>query len=138
MPLRPKDFLSMGRLAARCADDKKARDIALLDMRRVSGVADYFLLISVESLPQLKASADAIEDAVQMDFSAGPAHREGLNSPQWTVLDYGGLVIHLFHHEARHFYGLERLWENARAVTWEDLGVPAKKKPAPRARRRKK
>jgi ribosome-associated protein len=135
MVLKARDFMAMGRLAARCAEDKKAEQISLLDMHRVSGVADYFLLATAESSPQLRAVQDAVEEALKRDYGLDPLHREGRDSRNWTVLDYGGLVVHLFHRNAREFYGIERLWENAKPLDWAAEEAPAAKKTAPRAGR---
>src|SRR5207253_1146268 len=99
--------------------DKKAEDIKLLDVRRVTNVADYCLLASTRSQPQLEAVRNHVSKAIEDEKGLKPLHRDGINSRQWTVLDYGGLVVHLFEDQARRFYGLERLWEGARTVDWE-------------------
>ncbi len=130
MTLRPKDFLALGRLAARCADDKKAIDVRLLDVRRLTSVADYFLLASALSQTQLQAVYDHIADEIKKEFGQHLLHREGVGSAHWTVLDYGGLVVHLFHQNSRGFYDLERLWEGAKLV--ESDSVKPKSKAAPK------
>lgn len=136
MTLRPKDFLALGRLAARCVDDKKALDIRLLDVRRLTSVADYFLLASAESHTQLQAVYDHVADEIKKEFGLQLLHREGVGSSHWTILDYGGLVVHLFHRNARQFYDLERLWEGAKLVdsgfeTARSTSSRAKSKSAP-------
>jgi len=125
-PLRRKDFLALARLAARCADEKKAEDVTLLDLSKTAGMADYFLLASVESQPQMQAVYDHIMRHVRDDYGLVPLHRDGIGSPQWTVVDYGGLVVHLFHQSAREFYGLERLWGDAKLLEWREKPKPAK------------
>jgi ribosome-associated protein len=135
---RGPDFAAAGRLAAACASDKKARDILLLDVRRFSSLADFYLLATVDSSPQLQAALDHVEDTLREDRDLRPLRRDGRGSAQWAVLDYGGLVVHVLHAAARQFYGLERLWEGARAVTWEAASPPPRSTArAPRAVSRK-
>ena len=118
--------LAQGRLfkklavkAARAADDKKASDIALLHVRPVSGVADYVLVVSVDSRPQLEAVEDHVKKTLK-DEGALALHRDGRLSDRWRVLDYGGLLVHLMHPDARAFYRLESLFDGAKKVRWED------------------
>ncbi len=133
MTLQPRDFLALARQAARICDDRKARDIRLLDVRRSSGLADYFVLATAESSTHLQAVQHHITQNLKDAHGLVPLHRDGAGSAQWTVLDYGGLVIHLMHPQAREFYQLERLWEDARPVEWAEDGEPPVKRP-PRAR----
>jgi ribosome-associated protein len=127
MALRHRDFLALGRLAAACADEKKALDIMVLDVGRLSSVSEFFVLASVESQPQLQAVYQSIRDRVDEIFGLSPLRRDGVGSAQWLVLDYGGVVVHLFHKNAREFYGLERLWEGSKTVEWREKRVAAKR-----------
>jgi ribosome-associated protein len=136
MTLRARDFLELARLSARCADDKKAQDVAVLAVGKVTGLADYFVLASVDSQPQLAAVQDHVAKSIKEVFGLSPLHRDGVGSGQWTVLDYGGTVVHLFRRDARAFYGLERLWEGARAVEWK-AAPPKKRAPRKKPARRK-
>lgn len=138
MTLRPRDFLALGRMAALRAEDKKAKDVVLLDVRRLTGLADFFLLASVESQPQLQAVHSHVMEAIELNYGLSPLHRDGLGSPQWVVLDYGGLVVHLFHQSAREFYGLERLWEGARTVDFQPDPAPPKKETRAKASKKRK
>ncbi|HOW27140.1 MAG TPA: ribosome silencing factor [Elusimicrobiota bacterium] len=133
-----RQFLEMGRLAARTADDHKAVDIVFVDLRRISSVTDYLVLMSAESSPHLSALADYIEEAVDLKYDIHPLHRDGRQSPQWRVVDYGGLVVHVMSPDARSFYGLERLWDKARPLAWSPARPPAAHRAArPRKPRRK-
>lgn len=125
--MSPAKFLAVGRLAARCADDKKADRVSLMDVRKVSSVSDYVVLASAESQPQLQAIYSHIVDTVKESHGLFPLHRDGIGSPQWAVVDYGGVLIHLFHRNARDFYSLERLWEGAKPIAWEPKPAPAKR-----------
>jgi ribosome-associated protein len=101
--------------AIAAAEDKKAIDITLLDLRKTGGFADYFLICSGTSGRQIRAIADAIMEALA---SAGsrPDHVEGYDRSEWVLLDYFDFIVHIFAPEPRVFYGLERLWGNAERV----------------------
>ncbi len=106
-------------LAVRAAEDKKAQDITVLDLRNAHGFTDYFLICSGANARQIHAIADAVEDALAADGSK-PAHVEGYNKSEWVLLDYFDFIVHVFSPETRAFYGLERLWGTA-----ERMDVPA-------------
>lgn len=107
------------RLAAEAVEAKKAADPIALDLRDLGGAADYFLICSGNSDVQVKAIADAVEDKLR-EHGARPWHVEGLQGRRWVLLDYVDLVVHVFHHQTREYYLLERLWGDARKV---DLGL---------------
>jgi len=100
------------RFIARTSSEKKGEDIVLMDVRKVSGVCDWFVLVSASSSRRLKG----ISEAIQKDLSEKkvfPLHVEGRHNPYWTLLDYGDVVVHIFYKDIRGFYGLERLWADA-------------------------
>lgn len=101
-------------MAAHAGGEKKAEDVVILDMREVTLVADYFLILSGNSRPQVKAIADHVEERLEA-VAARPLRREGYGAGRWVLLDYGGLVVHVFHEQDRAFYALERLWGDAPA-----------------------
>ena len=101
--------------AIAAADDKKADDVVLLDLRKATGFADYFLICSGGNPRQIRAIADAIMEALASD-GARPAHVEGYQRSEWILLDYFDFVVHIFSPETRLFYSLERLWGNAERV----------------------
>ncbi len=139
-----RHFQAAAKTAALAADDKKAEDVVLLDVRRFSGLADFYLLASAGSSPQLQAVADHIEENLKERHALSPIRRDGSGSVTWKVLDYGGLVVHLMHSSTRAFYGLERLWDGARPVSWQNVPARSGKRPdrrrpgAPRRRTPKK
>jgi len=101
-------------------EEKKARDIEIIDISEVSILADYFIICSGTSTTHIKAIADEVE------FKMGEAgynmiHREGYESARWILLDFGEVVIHIFHEEDRSFYNLERLWSDGKFSTPDDL-----------------
>lgn len=127
--LRPKEFLAAAREAATAADDKKALDILLLDVRHLPLVADYYLIATVESSAQLAAVRDNVARCVRDRCGLSPLRKDGRGSDHWVVLDFGGMVVHAMHRSAREFFGLERLWEGARPVDWRaPEAAPPKKK----------
>lgn len=107
------------KLAAQAAASKKAVDMVGLDLAGLEGVADYFLICSGTSEPQVKAIAEAVEDQLRA-AGAKPWHVEGREFRRWVLLDFVDVVVHVFHEKTREYYLLERLWGDARRV---DLGV---------------
>lgn len=106
-------------VAARAAHAKKAVQPIALDLTTLHGVADFFLICSGASEPQVKAIADAVEDKLRA-AGAKPWHIEGHTSGRWVLLDYVDFVVHVFHEKTREYYLLERLWGDARSI---DLGL---------------
>ena len=105
---------------ARALDSKKGKNIRVLEINNVTTLADYFVLCTGTSAPQLKALADAGEKAMK-EAGILPHHIEGHRGGTWILQDYGDVVVHLFDTEARAFYDLDRLWQDAVEVDWEGL-----------------
>ena len=123
------------------AQTKKASDIIIMNLRKLTAVTDYFVVCSADSDVQAKAIADAVEDGMEKQ-GVGPWHREA-GSTNWILLDYVDVVLHVFHKNTRQFYSLERLWGDAEIKRVEEEAEPAKKakprrKVAVTAPRRKK
>ncbi|HEV2104429.1 MAG TPA: ribosome silencing factor [Candidatus Eisenbacteria bacterium] len=111
--------LELLRAAAAAARSKKAERLVALDLAGLEGVADYFLVCSGASEPQVRAIAEAVEDQLRAR-DVRPWHVEGGEGRRWILLDYVDVVVHVFHEKTREYYLLERLWGDARSV---DLGV---------------
>ena len=111
-PARPPKSIEA---AVRAAEDKKAADMVVLDLRKAAGFTDYFVICSGNNARQIRAIADAIIDALAAQDSK-PAHVEGYDRSEWVLIDYFDFVVHIFTPETRMFYGLERLWGNAEHV----------------------
>ncbi len=107
------------RLAVEAAQDKQALDISVLNLRGSGAFADYFLLCSGSSQPQIQAIGEAIEEKLGRE-GRHVAHREGKSSAEWVLLDYGYFVVHIFSQRARQYYDLERLWRNAERVDFHE------------------
>ena len=105
---------------AKAASEKKAENILLLDLRGVSEFADFFLICSGTSEPQLKAISSSIREEVRVGLGNRPHAEDGYPASQWIVLDYGSVICHIFLGEKREFYDLENLWSDAKRVAWED------------------
>ena len=101
--------------AIAAAEDKKAVDLVVLDLRKAAGFTDFFLICSGTNVRQVRAIADAVMDKLA-DEGAKPAHVEGYDRSEWILLDYFDFIVHVFGPETRLFYGLERLWGNAERV----------------------
>lgn len=105
----------MARLIVELAEEKKASNIVLLDIRNVSILADYFVICSGNSERQVKAIASDIEDKLE-EYDTHIFHREGLDQGRWVLLDYGDVIVHIFTTTERDYYRLERLWAGAQTV----------------------
>lgn len=103
------------RMAALSADDKKGKDVRILDIRSVSTVADYFVICTGTSNTHVKAIADHVEEKLSA-LGMQLHHTEGYQNGRWILLDYVDVVVHVMHAEEREFYNLERLWGDAREV----------------------
>jgi ribosome-associated protein len=101
--------------AVAAAEDKKASDIVVLDLRKASGFTDYFVICSGHNARQIRAIVDAVTEALA-SHAAKPTHVEGYERSEWVLLDYFDFIVHVFAPETRLFYGLERLWGNAERV----------------------
>lgn len=117
MPAKKKlTTLAKARFCRNQALEKKALDPLILDLSKISGPSDYFLICSVQSEPQLKAVANQIEQALRDEHDIRPYAMDGTPASGWIVIDYGDLLIHLFHESRREYYRLEDLWSDARRV----------------------
>ena len=114
-------------LIAKAALAKKAKDVVLLDLRKLSSICDYFIIASGESTTQIATIADNIEKEL-LRSKERCWHREGKPEALWILLDYGDVVVHVFYKDTRGFYNLERLWHDAPIRKFEDRPTAKKKK----------
>ena len=134
-------------LASRAAEERQAENVALLELKGLTVVADYFLVASGQTGRQVKAIAEHIEETLEKS-GIRVLHREGLANARWALLDYGGLVCHIFSRMDRDFYGLDRFWGDAPRVPTLTTGGPGAEQaasaldsgrpesPGPKAKRR--
>ena len=99
-------------LVKEAAIDKKAEDPVILDLGKLTSVARYFAVMHGNSDRHVRAVAENIIDVLEAK-GIKAWHKEGLDHGQWVLLDYGAVIVHVFHRDMRDFYGLERLWGEA-------------------------
>jgi len=114
-PVEGRSSLELARRIVELAEDKKAADIVLLDLSELTTVADYFVICSGNSERQLDAIADGIIGGLR-DEKVRPFGREGTPASLWVLIDYGGVIVHVFTPPERDFYQLERHWSEAKTV----------------------
>lgn len=102
-------------LAWEAALEKKAQEPVILDIRNISRIADYFLILSADNTIQVKAIADNIDDKLA-ENGVQALRREGYQAGRWILLDYGFFVVHALHKTERDFYQLEQLWHDAKPI----------------------
>ena len=105
----------MARSAYRALEDKKGENISVIDISGISPLADYFIITNGTSDSQVQALVDNVEEKMH---KAGHSQiqREGMQSGNWVLLDYGDVVVHVFDKENREFYHLERIWSDGKKV----------------------
>lgn len=109
----------LAKKVAEAADDKKAEDIKVLDMRGVSILADYFIICSGAADTQVRAIINSVEDALEEE-GIYVKNKEGIDEGRWAVLDYADVIVHVFHKNEREHYQLEKLWGDATEVNWQN------------------
>ena len=110
----------MVKKAYEAIDDKKGEDIAVLNIGKITSMAEYFLITSASSERQVKAIADNVEDELEK-LGIAVKGKEGHSTSRWILLDYGDIMVHVFHNEERDFYNLEKLWKDAQPVDIDNL-----------------
>ena len=105
-------------LIAKLASQKKAEEIVILDMKKISNLCDYFIICHASSDRKVKAIAQGIDEGLE-EINTKVWHREGEQEALWVLLDIGDIVVHIFDEEIRGFYNLEYLWREAPRVEWD-------------------
>ncbi len=118
------DSRKLAVLCRELADNKKAEDIVILDVRQLSSVTDYFVIASGTSEPHLRAIVDEITDKLAEERRLRPRAVDGTTQGAWVVLDYFDVIVHIMRNDLRERYDLEGLWNDA----------PRLRPPKPRAR----
>jgi ribosome-associated protein len=125
--IHPDRARQLALLAARVAVETRGSDVAILDLRGLTPVFDYFVIATGSSRRQIHAMADEIEKAVKVELHDRKRGGEGYEEGRWIVLDYGDVMVHLFDAEARAYWDIEQLWSDAKQVPLpaEAAGVTA-------------
>ena len=108
--------LELAMAAAKTAEENRGQDIVVLDLRELTPVFDYFVLVTGSSRRQLHAISEEIDHRLEDDLGDQRMGIEGYSDSRWILLDYGSVVIHMFDEETRGFYALEDLWTDAQRV----------------------
>ena len=106
--------------AASAASNKKAERIAILDVSKQLVITDFFVICNGNNERHVRTVAEEVEKKLREDFGVKPYRREGEREARWILLDYVDFVVHVFHHEEREYYDLERLWSDAGVVPFDD------------------
>jgi ribosome-associated protein len=94
--------------------EKKAKEIVCIDLRNLkNAVTDFFVICHADSKAHIDAIAKSVEEFVYKKQGESPYHKEGQANSEWILIDYLNVVVHIFRHEQRDFYGIERLWADA-------------------------
>lgn len=138
------DAKKLALLCRELADNKKAENLVVLDVRKLSSVTDYFVIASGSSSPHLRAIVTEIADRIRVDHALRPRAMDGNVNGDWVVLDYFDVIVHVMRAEVRARYDLEGLWGDAprvkvrAAASVRPTAPVAKiKKAAPNARRKR-
>lgn len=113
-------------IVAQFLDDKLAKDITILNISNVSSLADYFVIVTGDSTPQVKALMETVKDKVKTEFSRLPLRQENDAKNRWNLLDYGDVVVHILHRDERETYAIEKFWNHAYSVQEEEWREVAK------------
>jgi len=107
-------------IIARILDDKKAKDIKILNISNISVLADYFVICSSDSTTQVKALTSVLREKIKDLFERIPIGEENDTKNRWNLLDYGDVIVHVLHKEERETYAIERFWNHAYCVSEEE------------------
>ena len=111
--------LDLAIAAARTAEENRGRDIVVLDVRKLTSMFDYFVIVSGTSRRQLHAMSEEIDHRLEDELDDERMGIEGYAESRWILLDYGSVVIHLFDDETRAYFALESLWAEAPRIAWQ-------------------
>lgn len=109
------DSKKMAEIAVRALEDKKAGDVKVIDITEVSSIADYFIIADGSNINQVQAMADNVEEQLSKE-GCRPKQIEGFQNANWILLDYSDIIVHIFDHESRSYYDLERIWRDGKEI----------------------
>ncbi len=118
------DSKLLASVIARALDEKLGKDITILNISNVSSLADYFVIVTGDSTPQVKALMNNTKERIKELFSRSPVRFENDAKNRWNLLDYGDVVVHILHKEERQTYAIEKFWSNAFSIQedeWKKL-----------------
>lgn len=118
------DSKKLACVIARTLDEKLGKDITILNISNVSSLADYFVIVTGDSTPQVKALMNNTKERIKELFSRSPVRMENDMKNRWNLLDYGDVVVHILHKEERETYAIEKFWSHAFSIPeaeWKEL-----------------
>ncbi|MEE3348845.1 MAG: ribosome silencing factor [Candidatus Gastranaerophilaceae bacterium] len=118
------DSKLLASVIARILDDKLGKDISILNIGHVSSLADYFVIVTGDSTPQVKSLMESVKDSIKKSFGRLPIRMENDAKNRWNLLDYGDVVVHILHRDERDTYAIEKFWNHAFSLTeaeWKEL-----------------
>lgn len=111
---------------AQFLDDKLGKNITILNISNVSSLADFFVIVTGDSTPHVKALMETVKEKVKSVFSRLPVRQENDVKNRWNLLDYGDVVVHILHKEERETYAIEKFWSHAYSISEDDWREVAK------------
>ena len=93
--------------------DARAGDVEVLHVAKLTTMADYFIICTGSSVTHIRTLSEAAEHSMEETYNIRPHHIEGYGTANWVLVDFGFMVVHIFHRDTRQFYSLERLWSDA-------------------------
>ncbi|MCS7151653.1 MAG: ribosome silencing factor [Endomicrobia bacterium] len=112
---------------AKLAINKKAQDVIILDLKKVSSFCDYFVIMSAQAETHTEALLQHILANIKTKFKILPHHTEGIEYKRWVIIDYISVVVHIMLPEVRDFYALEKVWSKGKRVSYERKSVKGSK-----------
>lgn len=113
------DSLELAKFVAQIIDEKQGTEILILPVGEVVGITEYFVVATASNPRLVRAITDEVLTSVRELTGRGPLHSEGAREQQWVLVDYGDVVVHVFHEESRRFYEIERLYKDLTPVAWQ-------------------
>ncbi|MDO4803192.1 MAG: ribosome silencing factor [Lachnospiraceae bacterium] len=118
--MEKEESRSLAAIAVNALEEKLAKDIKVIEIDEISPLADYFVIATGRNANQTDAMVEAVEEAAQKSGFALD-HIEGHKKGNWTLMDFKGVVVHIFDEEARAFYDLDRIWKDGKLIDPESL-----------------
>lgn len=101
-------------------DDKLGKDISILNISHVSSLADYFVIVTGDSTPHVKALMETVKERTKKEFNRPALRAENDMKNRWNLLDFGDVVVHILHKDERETYAIEKFWNNAYSIPEEE------------------
>ena len=126
--MKKDNFLKLAKVVVKIAEDKKGENIVLLDVKELTEITNYFVIVTANSMPQINAIANEIEKTLKYDYETEVLRRDGGATVNWKVLDFGGIIIHIMSQDLRTLYNLENIWAKTKQKNISDKTKSAKAK----------